>query len=168
MVPGKEAKAASLVLTIVSVVLVLVSPDIARHGIGEGSTLLQRLSYPFFHANLLHAGLNCWVLLSLCFNRTVPGWMIPTAYLVSVTYPAGLFASLARHGVAVGLSGMIFAMVGMLTLTLRKPLPAIAYTMAFVLIGAVLPNIAWTLHLYCYAAGLMVGYIVIPNPWTGR
>lgn len=160
MVLGEKAKAASLVLTLIVVAIALYRTDLAGVGIYQGCTLWQRLSYPFFHATIIHCLLNCWVLLSVVFDRNIPLWYIVVSYMVAVSYPAGFFVSLAESP-AVGLSGMIFAMLGMVTMTTGRPFRVAAYLLAFILFGAVLPNIAWTLHLYCYVTGLLIGLLAL-------
>lgn len=160
MVLGKEAKTPSLVLTVMVIAIALYSPDLAGQGISPSCTLGQRLSYPFFHASILHCLVNCWVLLSVVFGRRIPIWQMAVAYIIAISYPASLFASLAESP-AVGLSGLIFGLLGMVTMTTARPLQIAAYMITFIILGAIMPNIAWTLHLYCYIVGLLIGFLTL-------
>ncbi len=164
MVSGAKAKTASLVLTLVVVAVALLSPDLTGMGLYQGCTLWQRLSYLFLHASLLHCFVNCWVLLSVVFSRKLPFWQLIAAYIIAITYPVGIFASLAEYDAVVGLSGMVFALIGIITPSTAK-LAGVLSIVAFILIGAIMPNVAWTLHLYCYLVGLIVGMITTPMSW---
>lgn len=164
MVSGAKTKAASLILTLVVIVVTLWSPDLTGSGLYQGCTLWQRFSYPFLHASLLHCIVNCWVLLSVAFSRKVPFWQLFTAYIIAITYPVGIFTSLAEYDAVVGLSGLVFALLGIITPSTAK-LAGVLSIVTFILIGAIMPNVAWTLHLYCYLVGLTVGMITTPVSW---
>lgn len=159
MVQGKETKATSLILTLVVLILLCLPIDIKSAGISQGCTLWQRLSYPFLHGSILHAGVNCWCLLSICFNRNTPMWQLIAAYVIAVSYPSILMNS---HTATVGMSGVIFALLGIISLTSRKWYVNVAFIMAIILFGYLLPNIDATLHLYCYLVGLIVGLLTKP------
>ncbi|MBQ9884431.1 MAG: rhomboid family intramembrane serine protease [Bacteroidaceae bacterium] len=165
MVSGAQTKAASLVLTLIVTAIALWSPDLTGMGLFPECSLWQRLSYPFLHASLLHCAVNCWVLLSVVFARKIPFWQLFVAYIIAITYPVSIFASLAEYDAVVGLSGVVFALIGIITPSTAKLVAGVLYVVTLVLISAFMPNVAWTLHLYCYLVGLIVGMITTPMSW---
>lgn len=56
-------------------------------GIYAGSDIAGRVLYPFFHANILHASLNSWCLLSMVFIYDIGIWRLVLAYIIAVTIP---------------------------------------------------------------------------------
>ena len=162
MVSGKETKAASLVLTIVIAVLLLLPIDVKAAGMSQGCSLWQRMCYPFLHASILHAAVNCWCLLSIVFNRTIMMWQLMAAYVIAVSYPSVWMG----QTVTVGLSGMLFALLGIISVMSRKCYLNVAVIGSVILFGYLFPNINASLHLYCYLVGLMVGLLTTPIRWT--
>lgn len=162
MVSGKETKVASLVLTVIIAVLLLIPIDVKAAGMSQGCSLWQRMCYPFLHASILHAAVNCWCLLSIVFNRTIMMWQMIAAYAVAVSYPSVWMG----QTVTVGLSGMLFALLGIISVMSRKCYLNVAVIGSVILFGYLFPNINASLHLYCYIAGLAVGAINKPVLWT--
>lgn len=162
MVSGKETKAASLVLTAVIAVLLLLPIDVKAAGMSQGCSLWQRLCYPFLHGSILHAAVNCWCLLSIVFNRTITVWQMIAAYAIAVSYPSVWMG----QTVTVGLSGMLFALLGTISVMSRKWYLNVAVIGSVILFGYLFPNINASLHLYCYIVGLAVGFINKPVQWT--
>lgn len=162
MVSGKETKAASLVLTIVIAVLLLLPINVKAAGMSQGCSLWQRVCYPFLHASILHAAVNCWCLLSIVFNRTIMMWQMIAAYVIAVSYPSVWMG----QTVTVGLSGMLFALLGIISVMSRKCYLNVAVIGSVILFGYLFPNINASLHLYCYLVGLMVGLLTTPIRWT--
>ena len=161
MVSRTKTKVASLVLTLIVSCLLLLPIDVSTVGIRQGCTLWQRLCYPFLHASLLHAGINCWCLLSISFGSNIPLWKLVVAYLIAVSYPSILMGSQST----VGLSGLVFALLGTICVTSRKWYVNISIILGIICFGFLLPHINATLHLYCYLAGLLVGLLTKPVSW---
>lgn len=162
MVSGKEAQATSLILTVAILFLLLLPIDVKAAGMSQGCSLWQRMCYPFLHASILHAAVNCWCLLSIVFNRTVMMWQMMVAYAIAVSYPSVWMG----QTVTVGLSGMLFALLGIISMTSRKWYLNVAVIGSVILFGYLFPNINASLHLYCYIAGLAVGVINKPVQWA--
>ncbi len=185
MVPAEKTQAASLILTLLAVVLMLCPIDIRQWGISQGCTPWQRLAYPFLHASWLHCAINCWCLLSIVFAREIKPWQLIIAYIIAISYPVDLLSSpLASEATpspsspllpsaaqalspssplsTVGLSGFIFALLGTNSLQSRKWYLNIAIIGLFIAAGFLLPGINATLHLYCYLAGLLVSVLTTP------
>lgn len=161
MVSGKETKAASLVLTHIALVLLCLPIDANAVGISRGCSLWQRMCYPFFHATILHALVNCWCLLSIAFNSSIHIWKLMAAYIIAISYPDILMGSQPT----VGLSGLIFALLGIISLSAGRWYINVPILLCIASCGFLLPNINATLHLYCYLVGLMVGLLTTPLRW---
>ena len=126
--------------------------------------LQGRLLYPFFHAGIIHAALNAWVLLSIVFIYEVSMGRLILAYIVAVTIPVDsletLIPSIGKP--TVGLSGCIFFLFGSLSFSVARKMYYQSW-MAFYLALGFLPHAmnGW-LHLYCYAAGLLLACLQKP------
>lgn len=165
MVSEEKAKAASLVLTLTVIVLALCPVDISGIGIRQGCPLWQRLSYTFLHAGIMHAIANCWCLLSLTFGQRVRLWQLAVSYAIAVTYPVDTICSLQASCLStVGMSGLCFALIGIITPSARRA--AFFLSLAMLLAaGFLFPGVNATLHLYCCLAGLIVGLLTTPVSW---
>ena len=175
MVHNEKAKTTALVLTAVCIILSAVHtftgfPQLPAVGICKDCTILARFAYPFFHASLLHALVNCWCLLSLVFYYDVSLCYLLIAYVAAVTFPVGILAA----GVpTVGLSAVIFALLGMVSFQAKRKALLHSFVLSSIAFGYLLhvicsvcgyavaiPNS--TLHLYGYVAGLIVGFLNSP------
>ena len=73
----KMEKVTTLIIAIVTVCLSFFSVwDWEVVGVYVGCDLYGRILYPFFHANLLHATLNAWCLLSIVFIYDIKIWRL--------------------------------------------------------------------------------------------
>ena len=81
-------------------------------GIYAGSDIAGRVLYPFFHANILHASLNSWCLLSMVFIYDIGIWRLVLAYIIAVTIPVDtiecFIGEMTSPTVATGTPGGIF------------------------------------------------------------
>ena len=153
MVRRKKAKTATLVLVAILLVLALVMPG--RVVLDSSSTLLERLCYPFMHATLLHALCNCWCLLSIVFVYDTSALMLLSSYLCSVSVPAFVIT-----GPTVGFSGACFFLLGRCSWLVLRRAYFHAWAAAFMGMGFLIPNCAAWIHVYCYAIGVVVGYVI--------
>ena len=137
--------------------------DWTRVGIFEGCSLGGRVLYPFFHAGLLHAALNAWCLLSIVFVHDISIWRTLLAYVVAVTMPVDTLGSfLSLESPTVGLSGMVYFLFGSISLSVVRKGYFQSWMLFYLSIGFIMPNTNAWLHLYCYAAGLLVA--LLNNP----
>ena len=143
-------------LAISTAVLVLLPFD--GTGIYVGCSWWVRLTYPLFHANLLHAFCNAWCLISLVFYYDLNFRKIFTAYIIAVTIPNFVLSATP----AIGLSGVCFALMGLTFFVVKRQAMFMAWVMAFLAAGALMPGIAAAIHTYCYAAGLVAGLFTSP------
>lgn len=157
MVRTKEAKTVSLILVVIVLVLACVVPSGLNFGLAPGGSLAGRLAYPFLHANILHAALNCWCLLSLVFLYDLGLWYLVLGYLAAVSVPA-----LLVPGLTLGLSGVCFFLIGRCAFLVTRRLYYNFWAVAFMVLGFAFPNCAAWLHVYCYALGFLVGWLNSP------
>jgi membrane associated rhomboid family serine protease len=142
-------------------------------------TVYARLLYPFFHASLLHAVLNCWTLLVIVFYYNIGIGALLLSYLVAVTVPC----SVCGYGIAttptVGLSSVIFCLLGIIPWRVKRKLYYHSWIAGIIAMGFCLPSLLAhcglptaspnnLLHIYCYVVGLMVGFLNAPAPWQRK
>lgn len=165
MVRRTQAKTTTLILIVVVLIisavqcLGVIEPE--QYGICKGCSLSARLSYCLFHANIYHAVVNIWCLLSLAFIYEYSLKQLFTAYLISAFYPVDWFWFTSSMP-TVGLSGVCFALMGMVSYKVKRKLYYHSWIAAFIAVGFLLPNANAWLHLYCYVVGLMVGFLNAP------
>lgn len=141
----QENIAFGTVATLVAVFLFLdpvgyIRGDVAEHFV-----------YMFFHANIFHLAGNA---LAAWFTFRKP-CRIAAAYLVAVLCS---FISYSDMPV-MGLSSMIYALIGFNTVLMRYPLKA-KITLALALsLGLLLPNINGLLHILCFSLSFATAYI---------
>lgn len=189
MVRTAQTKTTALVLvSICLIVSVLTSVldgfPIEKFGICKGSPILARLAYSFFHASIPHALINCWCLLSIVFIYDIPLSSLIIAYITAVTYPADFIENLTTpishwRGVGgealptVGLSAVCFSLLGQVAFQVRRKRLFHTWVLSFIAIGFILPPLCAVcgyaiatpnnlLHIYCYVAGLLVGFLNSP------
>lgn len=135
-------------------------PDWSAVGVSPGCNILQRLGYSFFHASLIHAAINAWCLISILFLYDVAWWHIVMAYLIATIAPDVVLSSTPT----VGLSAVCFALLGMIAYQVKRKLYYNCCMAIYIALGFLFPLVNGWLHLYCYAAGLFVGFINMPIP----
>ena len=147
---GKVSKIIALVLSVLALFLSLVSIENWESvGIYTGCGPLCRAIYPLFHANIIHAALNIWCLLSIVFIYDITIWRLLFAYATAISIPT-LFLSATP---TVGLSGIVFALFGSISFEVGRKLYYQAWMFAYLILGFVFPNTNAWIHLYCYAIG---------------
>lgn len=127
-------------------------------GVQPHCSVYARFLWPFFHVSGLHVILNVWCLLALSFYYRVRPSSLIVAYVVCVTIPPFVLT-----GTAVGLSGVIFFLFGSLSFSVRRKLYWQGWMWAFLVVGFMFPNMAATVHLYCYIVG--VAYAALTTPY---
>lgn len=130
----------------------------ASAGLRAHGSVLARLAYPFAHASVLHAVLNCWCLLSLAFIAGISFWQLLVAYVIAISYPSVFLSSVP----VVGFSGVCFALLGMVALSVRRKLYYQFWVWLMLVLGWFFPNAAAGLHLWCYLWGMAVAVFTTP------
>ena len=159
MVPRKIQKAAGLWIALVIILsAIFFVPDWNVVGVTKGSTIAQRLGYSLFHASLFHACINAWCLLSILFLYDVTWMRLSLAFLIAVAVPDFVLSSTPT----VGLSAVCFALLGMIAYDVKRKIYYNACMATYLTLGFIFPMVNGWLHLYSYAAGLLVGLLNMP------
>lgn len=166
MVRETEKKIAVFVFVLciaLSIFATSTGTDVAQFGIYQDCATWKCLVYHFFHANIFHCLCNVWCLLSLVFAYPVKRWQMAAAFIIASLYP--FLPSPLSPLPTVGLSGVCFALMGMQAFVVGRKLLFFSWVIAFIAFGFLFPNNNAILHLYCYIAGLTVGFLNSPAPW---
>lgn len=155
----KAAKAMSLLVSILVFCLSLQDmTDWYAVGIYIGCGLGCRMLYPFYHANVLHATLNAWCLLSVIFIYDISLWRFFLSYIIAVTIPSFCLSGIPT----VGLSGVVFALFGSISFEVQRKAYYQLWMLAYLVAGFLFPNTNALVHLYCYMAGGAVALLNKP------
>ena len=174
MVRGEETKTAALILVTLCLVIhgmawLAGGIDLGRYSLVRGCSLMSRMSYHFLHTSMLHAVLNCWCLLSVVFVYRVPIYYLALAFVIATTIPSFLLS----HCPTVGLSGVCFALIGMIVFQTKRRWVFHLWVLLFVLLTSLMCSVMSAmgvgivrannvLHVYCYVVGLVISYLNSP------
>lgn len=154
-----------IVLTVVLLAWYVLMPQQGYVWDEEG---VQHLSYMLCHANVWHLAGNLFVLWCLKDKLYLPSGVC-IAYLASFIPVIGsVWDGFSFSGETMGFSGAIFAICGtkwgyfiLREQNKEKRDKAMRdfflKVIPFILLGAFIPNINWSLHLYCMMAGFIYG-----------
>jgi membrane associated rhomboid family serine protease len=161
---GKVEKVTAFVIALlVTVLSFLQVADWHSVGIYSHCHLSARLAYPFFHANLFHALLNAWCLLSMVFIYKVSLLRMLFAYTVAVTMPVDtLGAFLPFNNPTVGLSGVVYVLFGTISFEVARKRYFQCWMLFYIAVGFFFPNTNAWLHLYCYLFGFIAALLNKP------
>lgn len=161
----------ALVLS-VAAVFALLEIHPGGFGVGVETQWWQRMCYHFVHASMFHALLNSWCLLCVAFLCDIPLQYIIIAYIIATLYPADTaHAMLCIGNPVVGMSGMCFALLGMVSWNSGSKVKYHIWVASFIAIGIVVPillslllnrptaRLDNALHIYAYLCGIGAGYI---------
>lgn len=155
----KAGKISALVISILVFCLALQHVDNWEAvGIYSGCGLTCRVLYTFYHANLLHALLNAWCLLSVVFIYDTSVWRLLIAYIIACTIPVVCLSDVPT----VGLSGVVFALFGSISFEVERKAYYQLWMLAYLFVGFLFPNTNAWVHLYCYIVGLLVALLNKP------
>lgn len=160
----KAEKAAAVVIALWVTVLSLFH-FVGWHSVGiyAHCPLSGRFLYPFFHANVWHALLNVWCLLSVVFLYDVSLRRMLAAYFLAVTVPVDtLGLLLPLDNPTVGLSGMVYVLFGSLSFEVLRKRYYQCWMLFYIAVGFLMPNTNAWLHLYCYLCGLVFALLNKP------
>lgn len=115
----------------------------------------NRLSYPFFHQNIFHALINLYVL-NQCIRAIPCRWNILVFYLIAISY------NFPTDTPIIGLSGMVYAYMGFIAPYVEKKVKYNLTILSYICVGIFFPCMAVGVHIYCYALGLLWGYLNAP------
>lgn len=138
------------------ITLTLLHCDTHAVGIYNGCPLRNRLLYPLFHANIIHATLNTWCLLTLVFYYQTPLHRILFAYIIAVSAPVHTTLP------TVGCSGILFTLFGRQSFEVQRKTYYQAWMTLYLIAGLLFPHTNGIVHLYCYTIGLLVALLCKP------
>ena len=161
---GKVEKVAAIVIALLVTVLPFLQvADWHSVGIYSHCHLSARLAYPFFHANLFHALLNAWCLLSMVFIYKVSLLRMLFAYTVAVTMPVDTLGTfLPLDSPTVGLSGVVYVLFGTISFEVARKRYFQCWMLFYIAVGFFFPNTNAWLHLYCYLCGFIAALLNKP------
>lgn len=133
-------------------------------GIFPHCTLLQRLSYSFFHASFIHALINIWCFLSVIFLYNLSWHRLLVSYIIAAAAPDFVLPPVPT----VGLSALCYALLGLVMFQVKRKLYFNIIVVIYISIGFLFPLVSAWLHLYSYIAGLFVGAITYPIPCRSK
>lgn len=155
-------KNTSLIICII-LVMVFMWPSstdwLQCYGLTSTSALTNRVLYLTLHANALHLSINMYAFLILSFLSRARSWNLFASALIAVTIPNALLSGVPM----VGFSTVIYAMTGMILVSDSRWKVLVAANVSIMMIQGLLIGIAWLPHLYCFAAGLLVGLVFTPR-----
>lgn len=120
---------------------------------------LNRLFYPLFHANLIHAVLNIFCILQLAFYYRMSRWFLLASYIIAVTAPSCLIEG------TLGFSGVIFAALGLYSMIVTRGWVIAAHVAFYCSLTALFSCVNTLLHLYCYAVGFVCSLLITEKQW---
>lgn len=139
-----------ILLACVSLLVFVAHPD--NVGFFPGSCFASHLTYSFCHANIFHLAVNLVVL-----------WSLRNRIYLCASFFAAVLASFLPAYVSqptVGLSGLIFAAIGIMWGKTGRFWDSCIAVMPFIVLTMLLPGVNGTLHLWAYMIGFIIGYIV--------
>lgn len=137
-------------LTCVSLAVFIARPDNA--GFFPGSSFVSHLTYSFCHANIFHLAANLVVL-----------WSLRNRICLCASLFAAVLASFLPTYVSqptVGLSGVIFAAIGIMWGKTGRFWDSCCVVMPFIVLTMLMPGVNGILHLWTYMIGFIIGRIV--------
>lgn len=139
-------------------------------GLYSGCGWWGRLLYSFFHANVLHAALNAWCLVSIVFIYDIKIWRLLLSFVMAITVPVGIISRVVGEFTAptVGLSGVVFVLFGTLSFEVLRKWYYQMWMLIYLAAGFLFPNTNAWLHLYCYLAGLVIALLNKPIKCNGN
>lgn len=120
---------------------------------------INRLFYPLFHANMIHAILNIFCILQLAFYYRMSRWFLLASYIIAVTAPSCLIEG------TLGFSGVIFAALGLYSMIVTRGWVIAAHVALYCSLTALFSCVNTLLHLYCYAVGFVCSLLITEKQW---
>ena len=114
----------------------------------------HHLCYPFIHAHPVHAAINGWVLLQIAWRTPLRLRHLVTAFVIAWSCPATVGFLGTDSEYIVGMSGVIYALFGMLMRRSPRPLRFNMIVGLWLVIGALAGSSAVGLHGFCYIISL--------------
>lgn len=150
-------KITSIVIAVLVIVASLLNSDY-KVGAYSECECYERLLYPFFHANILHASLNAWCLLSVVFLYDISILRLNLSYLAAVSVPSFMLSDIPT----LGMSGVVFFLFASISFEVQRKAYYQSWMFFYLALGFLLPNTNGMIHMYCYVLGLF--YALLNKP----
>lgn len=121
--------------------------------------LINRLLYMTLHASWMHLAVNLYALLTIAFMCQSTTWQLFAAVFIASSVPEFLLTATP----VVGASGVIYALLGILIPTFNGWKKCLIVNTIIILTQSIFANIAFSVHLYCFCSGLLIGFIFSPR-----
>lgn len=143
-------------IIVICVICFFLPVDIAQMGFYKGSPLYTHISYMFFHRDLIHLATNM-----VAFYFVYSGLKPKTSLLFLVLIGSIVISFFSElNSPTVGLSGMIFIMIGYFSANLlsvydvQKYIPFFTFALLSITVSFLLPNTNGLIHFL----GFVLGY----------
>lgn len=154
------SKYIALFTTAICLLLLFPTFPVAHVSIYPHAPITARVVYPFFHTNVFHFLINAYGLLSLTFLYPSKPKQLLQAYLIAISYPATTIASLMPTDPTVGLSSIIFALLGLHACNSNSKLYFHLFILSQIALGFLLPHVNPIIHLYTYIVGIITSKLL--------
>lgn len=153
MVRNSFSKAIALLTTFLCLALFFCySPSWELVGVYKDCPWTNRLLFSFFHASFLHAALNCWCLLSICFLYDISLTNLVSSFFIAFATP-GLFLDSTP---TVGLSACCFALLAFVSFQVIRKRLFFSHIAAYIALGFIFPAVNGWIHLYTFCSALLL------------
>jgi len=88
---------------------------------------------------------------------------LAAAFIISASVPIGIFP-ISEGVVTVGVSGVVFALMGMISTKVQRKLYYQGWVLGFIVLGFFFKSCNSWLHLYCYALGALLALVNSRRP----
>lgn len=163
MLRAPQTKTLALLVSLTTLAVLFLPIDKNVWGIYAQGSAKGHFAYSFLHASFWHWLGNAWCLLSLVFYRQVGRGQLLLAYLIASAFPASFIYTLTGAEVlaqpTVGLSGVCFALAGILTPPISDKRHYLLWLTGAIALGFFFPLINNYIHLWSLGAGVLAGFI---------
>lgn len=164
-IPREKEKIATLLLAVVVIGVAGLGPTEGKSvGIFPHAGMMQRCIYPFFHANIFHALLNSWCLISVVFAYQIRFGRLLMAYLIAASIPIDSLSAVIPFSTipTVGLSGIVLFLFGSISMEVARRVFYQLWMLSFLAVGFLVSGTNAYLHLYCYLCGIIYAILNCP------
>ena len=150
MAKHEKTKILSFVLSAVIIVVSLLDIDFSHYALSPLNSPFGNIAYHFFHVNILHAIVNVWCLLGIVFFYKIRVRDFIIAFAVAASFPTQLCIA-----PSVGLSGMLYALMGLIMPQVYSRTYFIACLVLWNVVAWIVGGFGVEVHAYCFVVALL-------------
>lgn len=154
MEKSEKTKILGFALAALIIVMSLFDIDVSIFALSADNYPVGNITYHFFHVNAFHAIANAWCLLGLVFLYNVRTSDLIIAFSVAASFPIQLCSA-----PSVGLSGLLYALMGLVFPNVRNQLCFLACIFSWNCVALVVGGFGVEVHAYCFAVALLNWYL---------